>query len=163
MADSGKKNGAIIELKVKYIRTTPVLSVTPDTPVQSALDIMLQERKSGLPVVDEGGELVGMISEFDLLILLLQSTEEQRPDARVAEFMTTEVETIDEDASIPDAARRFWTKPIRRLPVVRDGQLVGIITRRDIIRVIRDLRRDADASEWTGDLEAGDTCLMDLV
>lgn len=129
----------------KNVMTRTVVAVNPQDSIQEVTDELLRHSISGLPVIDEQQRVLGVISEFDLLRLLF---EKDTVEAKVADYMTTDVITISEEASITDAADIFLAQPIRRLPVVRDDRMVGMISRRDLIRVIRDIRqRFAEALE----------------
>jgi CBS domain-containing protein len=127
-------------LRIRDIMNAPVISVAPNALIEEALDLMLTHSISGLPVVDENQRMVGLITEFDALMLLDERPEDFRLIEPVANFMTEEVDTIDEDEPLENAARLFWQDSIRRLPVVRDGELVGMVSRRDLVRVIRQER-----------------------
>ena len=99
---------------------------------------MLRHSISGLPVVDNG-RLVGIISDFDALNLLITADEPEMV-VPVARYMSTEVISVPDDAPLETAAQILRKFGIRRLPVVRDGNLVGVVSRRDLMRVIRDRR-----------------------
>ncbi|MBU2947977.1 CBS domain-containing protein [Zobellia uliginosa] len=108
------------------------------TPEQSILEVMEQFTKyniSGGPVMDDNGFLVGIISEADCMKQISESRYFNQPilDKSVEKFMTKEVETIPHDISIFDAAGIFDKHNRRRLPVMRDGILVGQISRKDIV------------------------------
>jgi len=136
-------------LKIKDMMTTPVVSVAPNSLIEDALDVMLKHRISGLPVIDDEGHLVGVISEFDILLLLCEDPEEYNPVAPVVHFMSQTVETIDEETPVTAAVEVFRRMLVRRLPVVKDGVVVGILSRRDLVGVIRDQRKEAFAAPWS--------------
>ncbi|XWK90100.1 MAG: CBS domain-containing protein [Phormidium sp.] len=137
------------------------ISVRPETPLQEAIKIMAQRRISGLPVVDQAGKLVGVISETDLMwretgvtppayIMILDSVIYLENPARydrdlhkalgqtVGEVMTKDsLITTAPDQPLQKAAQLMHDKNIRRLPVIDDaGQIIGILTRGDIIRAM---------------------------
>ena len=122
-------------LKAKVIMTETVVSVSPEATVEDAVGLLLRHHISGLPVIDDQRRLVGIISEFDLLRLL---SDIETTGQYVRQYMTTEVQTVAPNDSLIDVADLFLSNPIRRLPVVENGQVVGIISRRDLIRFIRD-------------------------
>jgi tRNA nucleotidyltransferase (CCA-adding enzyme) len=124
------------------VMTTTVVSVAPNSLIEEALDLMLRHGISGLPVVETDGRLVGIISEFDALMLVGQSPEELWPVEPVAYHMTTDVKYVNHDATLAQVVNIFETTPVRRLPVVKDGRLMGIVSRRDLIRLLRQERRD---------------------
>ena len=127
-------------LMVKQVMTTPVVSIAANALVEDALDLMLQNRISGLIVVDDDDQLVGVISEFDALTLITESPDASRLVEPVARFMTTQVEAIDEDQPIEIAAEIFRRKGVIRLPVLRDGKVVGVLSRSDLVSSIRERR-----------------------
>ncbi|MDG1571228.1 CBS domain-containing protein [Robiginitalea sp. M366] len=107
-------------------------------PEQSILEVMeafTKHRISGGPVLDDNGFLVGIISEADCMKQISESRYFNQPilDKNVERFMTKEVETIPHDMSIFDAAGVFHKNNRRRLPVMRDGLLIGQISRKDIV------------------------------
>ena len=135
-------------LTASEIMTSPVVSIAPNALIEHALEMMLQHGVSGLPVVERDNRLVGVISEFDTLMLLDPRQENYSPVAPVAHFMSTDVLSIDADAPVAEVAGMFLRQPVRRLPVLRDGRLVGIITRRDMIAIIRDHRVTMASLPW---------------
>lgn len=132
--------------------------VRPETSLKEAIHILAQHRISGLPVVDEAGKLVGIISESDLMwqetgvtppayIMILDSVIYLENPARyerdlhkalgqtVGEVMTTNPTSISPEKSLREAAQIMHEKNIRRLPAIdNDGKVIGILTRGDIIR-----------------------------
>jgi CBS domain-containing protein len=138
------------------VMTRHVVSVTPDTSIGAAAELMLERRISGLPVIEKSGKLVGMISEGDLLRRVEAKTERKRPRwlelfaansqlaaeyvkshaSHVADVMTSEVVTVTEETPIGDVAERLETKRIKRVPVVRGGKVVGIVTRSNVLRAV---------------------------
>jgi CBS domain-containing protein len=135
-------------LTASDIMTAPVVSIAPNALIEHALEQMLQHDVSGLPVVEDGDRLVGVISEFDTLMLLDPRQDESSPVAPVAHFMSTDVLTIDADAPVSEVASVFLRHPVRRLPVLRDGRLVGIVSRGDMVAIVRDHRRIMDSLPW---------------
>lgn len=120
---------------VKDYMTKKLITFSPD---QSILDVMEKFAKhhiSGGPVLDDNGFLVGIISEADCMKQISESRYFNQPilDKSVEKYMTKNVETIPEDMSIFDAARVFDRHHRRRLPVMRNGILVGQISRKDIV------------------------------
>lgn len=118
----------------KDIMITDIVSIKPDTPVLSAIDILLEKKISGLPVVDDQMFLVGVLSEKDLLnVLFLKDIDVDMPIER---FMSKKVIKFDVNDSVIDIADLFLKKFIRRVPIVENDKLVGIISRRDILKVV---------------------------
>ena len=117
---------ATLTLFARDIMTTEVRTIEPTASVEAAARIMFEQSISGIPVVDENGNLIGVVSEFDVLA---------RPGASVGDIMTRSVLTVGEDTDPETIARLLIEQQIRRLPVVRDGQVVGIISRSDLVRL----------------------------
>ncbi len=114
-------------------------TLRPDTDIYSAVEFLLKHRISGAPVVDEGGALVGVISEKDCLRLLAEGdVGADVPRGNVDSFMTRDVSTAVSSMDIYYAAGVFLGHHFRRLPVVDDGKLVGQISRRDILRAVEE-------------------------
>ena len=113
------------------IMTTDVVWVRPDTTIQEAVDLFELEQVSGLPVLDDQHGLLGVITEYDLL----QSISTLQLNGKVADFMTTDVTTVSGDVSLVELAEIFRSTRVRRLPVVSDGKLLGVVSRRDLLFV----------------------------
>ena len=118
---------------VKDLMTTDLISVDPDDSIETAISLMLKHGVSGLPVVDSSGHLLGIISEFDLLELVWNPKSSQD---KVYNYMSREVHTVDEGDELTAVAEQFRIRSFRRLPVMRGDQLVGIISRHDLLRDI---------------------------
>lgn len=131
--------------KISEYMDTEVPVVSHETPVIEAVDFLLDQKVTGAPVVDRTGNLVGIITETDLLKLLTEGVRGEPPtDATVAEYMTRDVITIPPTVDIYYIAGMFLANKFRRLPVVEDGKIVGAITRYDLLRVVRSLFSEAD-------------------
>jgi CBS domain-containing protein len=128
------------EQRVADVMTAEVVVAARDCGVRQVLDVLTDYGVSGLPVVDEGDHVVGVVSEADLLTALTEPAGGADPTA--AELMTSPAVTIGPDAPARFAARLMARHRIKRLPVVEDGsgRLVGIVTRGDLMR--RVLRSD---------------------
>ena len=123
---------------VRECMDTRVHTVRPETDIMDAIVFLLDHRVTGAPVINEAGELVGMLSEKDCLRLLLTGADDADvPGGVVSDYMTTELETVPPDMDVYFAAGKFLNSTVRRLPVVEKGKLVGAITRFDLLRVIR--------------------------
>lgn len=121
---------------VRDYMTEKLLTLRSDTEILAAVAFLLKHRISGTPVVDGDNHLVGVISEKDCLNLLAKGVNADVPHGSVAEFMTTDVETIAPEMDLYYAAGLFLKRNHRRFPVVEDGVLIGQISRRDILRAI---------------------------
>jgi len=117
-----------------------LVTVRPDTDAYDAIALLLKHRISGMPVVDESGRLVGMLSERDCLKTLLDSEYHNMPTAKVKDLMSAEVKTIGADTGIVEIASLFLDAPFRRFPVLDKGRLVGQVSRKDVLRAIQQMR-----------------------
>jgi CBS domain-containing protein len=125
---------------VRDFMSTDVHILAPDAPIQDAVDFLISYGISGAPVVDEGGRMVGIISEMDCLKLLAKGHDHGPPDGTVAYFMTREVRTVPSHMDIYFVAGMFLSNPYRRFPVVDGERLVGVISRHDVLKAIQSLR-----------------------
>jgi len=106
------------------VMTAPVLTVGPDTSVTRVAEILTSQRFSAVPVVDAGGAVLGLVSERDLLA---------RRGRTAREVMTTSVISVTTDTDLEQVRRMLVDAPIRRVPVMSAGRLVGIISRHDLV------------------------------
>ncbi len=113
------------------------ITFNPDTDVYEVISIMLDKRITGAAVVDKKGKLVGILSEKDCLRTLVHSAYSELPSGTVKDYMSSPAQPISPDLDIFSVADMFLKKEYRRLPVVKNGELVGQITRRDLLRVIQ--------------------------
>ncbi len=143
-------------MNVGDIMTQEVISVRPDTDVVDAAKLIITERISGLPVINDAHVLVGMVTEGDLLRRIETGTEKSRPHwlefliganaladeyvrthgRKVADVMTTDVEVATEDMSLANAVDLMECRRIKRLPVLRAGRVVGIVARANLLRAL---------------------------
>jgi len=148
-------------MKVHEVMTTAVVTTTPGASLKDAALVLAENRISGMPVVDDDGVVLGVLSEADVLAKesaaheghrgfmhwLLDPTDpwlESRFSARtVGEAMSTPAEVIGPDSALPEAATRMLEGEINRLPVVSaEGKLVGLVSRGDLVRAFA--RTDAE-------------------
>jgi CBS domain-containing protein len=122
--------------------TRQVVSVAPDATVDQVIELLLRHHVSGLPVLDEEQRLLGVVTEFDLLKALY---DHEIGDQAVGEHMTRDPLCVEDDTPLVAVADLMLASRVRRLPVVRAGQMVGLVSRHDLIRVIQDLRRRVTA------------------
>lgn len=125
--------------KAKDIMSTQVISVRQDEDIYEAIRLLASQEITGLPVVDADGTLVGVITEKDVLALLY--TMQDKPGV-VRDYMTETVVCFDQEDDLVQVAETLRTHNFRRAPILDQGRLVGIISRRDIIRHMRELRRE---------------------
>lgn len=154
-----EKQSTIIpdELKAKDIMVTEVMTATEDQTVDQIIQMLMDNNVSGLPVVDEEMHVVGIVTEGDLIYrskkleipryftildsyIFFDNTKKMEEQIhkmvgyRVKEIMTKDVITVDVEDTVEDIATVMTRKNINRVPVTKKDQLVGIVTRRDIIR-----------------------------
>jgi len=142
-------------MRTRDVMSSPAITVTPDIHIKQVAALLVERGVSAIPVVDEKGLLVGIVSEADLVPL------EAAPDPRahaapvgeareripttVAEIMTRDVVALPEDADAAEAARLMLERHVKRIPIVRGGRVVGIVSRRDLLRVLA--RSDQEIGE----------------
>jgi CBS domain-containing protein len=116
-----------------------LVSFKPDMDVLDAMQELVQHRIAGAPVVDDHGDLVGMLSETDCLKIALNAGYYGDSGGPVGDFMTPQVESVDAEMNIIDLAQKFLDSGFRRFPVLRNHRLVGQISRRDVLRALSEL------------------------
>ena len=120
-------------LTARDIMTDRVVTIGPDAFLQEAIEVLLAMEVSGLPVVDDQGALIGIISEF---ALLTTAYDAKTACDQVGRHMTIDVLTVDVDDPIRRVADQFIVHRVRRVPVLEKGRLVGVITRRDVLKAV---------------------------
>jgi len=149
-------------MRAHQIMTRSVITIAPDATILDAAKTMLKHHISGLPVVDAAGKLVGIVSEGDFirrseigtqrkrgrwLKFLLgagaTATDYVRENGRkVSEVMTADPVTVAEDAPLEEIVNAMETNGVKRLPVVKDGKLAGIVSRANLLHAVAGLARD---------------------
>ncbi|HUS38854.1 MAG: CBS domain-containing protein [Pirellulales bacterium] len=124
---------------VGEVMSRNLVVVHADDPAIDAALLLVERKISGLPVVDDDMILVGIITEKDVLKLLI----EVDPDKLVRDYMTSDVKSFDESKSVVDICAHLFLNDIKRVPIVKDSKLVGVVSRRDVIREILRLRGQA--------------------
>ena len=160
-------------MRVKDVMTRKVVSVLPRASVAEALDLMVRSHVSGLPVIDETAALVGVVSEGDFLRRSELGTEEPKlhwlkdlflpgqaakayartHGRHVNEIMSCDVATIGEDQSLEEAVALMEQRHVKRLPVLGNDRVVGIITRADFVRELVEFVREPYDEQLTSDAE----------
>jgi CBS domain-containing protein len=168
-------------MKAKDVMTSPVVSIEPDASIWQAVRIMLQRHISGLPVIDQKGALVGIVTEGDFLRRAETGTQRRRPrwleyligpgrladeytrahGRKVSEIMTADPLTISEDTPLDEIVRLMEKRQIKRLPVVRDQQVVGIVSRANLVHALASVARDIIPTS-PGDQAIRDRILAEL-
>lgn len=130
------------QLKVRDYMTTKLITFRPDQSVQEVVEALIKYKISGGPVVNQNQELVGIISEGDCLKQLSESRYYNMPleHDNVEKRMATNVETIDGNLDVFDAANKFLQSKRRRFPIVENGKLVGQISQKDILKAALELK-----------------------
>lgn len=146
-------------MRVAEIMSKEVVTVGPDTTIEEVAGLLTGKNISGVPVVDEDGKLKGIVTQKDLLykdmeprfpavvellggLIYLKGVHKYNEElkklvaTKVEDIMTKEVVTVREDARVEDVARLMVEKGINRVPVVRDGNMVGIVGRGDVVKYI---------------------------
>ena len=120
--------------------TRDVVAVTPDMDLGRAVFVLINGSISGAPVIDVAGHVVGILTEKDCFRVIFEAGYHNGLCGPVSDYMSKGVETIDADSSILEVLERFLRSRYRRFPVVSSGRLVGVISRRDALRALADLR-----------------------
>jgi CBS domain-containing protein len=164
-------------MQVRDVMTRKVISIAGSDTVLSAVNAMLQNRISGLPVIDAQSNLVGMVTEGDFLRRSEIGTQRRRPKwleflvgpgrlaeeyvhasgRKVEEVMTADPVTVSEDDSLETVVELMERRHIKRLPVVRDGKMVGIVSRANLMLALASLARDKQMPT------SGDTAIRERV
>ena len=164
-------------MQVRDVMTRNVISVKVDDSILSAAQLMLQNRISGLPVLDANDALVGVVTEGDFLRRGELGTTKRRPrwvefllgpgklaeeyvhqsGRKVFDVMTRDPRTIGEDDTLETVVAQMERHRVKRLPVVRQGKLVGIISRANLLHALASLAREAPASS------GGDAAVRDRI
>jgi CBS domain-containing protein len=164
-------------MQVRDVMTRKVISVTDDDSILAAARLMLQNRISGLPVLDAGGNLVGVVTEGDFLRRGEIGTQRARPawlefllgagrladeyvhafGRKVSEIMTADPICVTEDDSLRTVVELMERGRVKRLPVIRDGRLIGIVSRANLVRTVVGLARDTQTPS------ADDTAIQNRV
>ena len=168
-------------MKAKDVMTSTVISVQPNATILQAARQMLQHHISGLPVITQSGEIVGILSEGDFLRRREIATERRHSrwleflmgpgklaveyahshGSKVAEVMTTEVHTVTEDTTLEDIVKSMERRCIKRVPVMRGKEVVGMVTRSNLMRAMVSLAR-AEQKPANDDATIRETLLAEM-
>lgn len=121
---------------VKDFMTKDLVTLQPETPILRAVHILRKANVTGAPVLDRHGRLVGILTEKDCMRVILDATYHGMPGGLVSEYMSAEPDWVSPDETLVKLAQRFIEGRFHRYPVVDNGRLVGIISRRDVMRAI---------------------------
>ena len=146
-------------MKARDVMTSKVILAHADTPIRDVAQLLLENHISAVPVLDESGAPIGMVSEGDLIgrkerearrdwwLALLAVGESfspeflsdlRRPERNASDVMSKPVVTVGEDTDTREIARLLQARRIKRVPVVRDGRVVGIVSRENLLRTLAD-------------------------
>jgi CBS domain-containing protein len=114
-------------MQAREIMTRKVITASPHLSIKELAMLLIRNQISGVPVADERGKIVGLVSEADLIA---------KKGKQVQSIMSSEVFSVTEEASVEEIAQLMTTRRIKRVPVMRDGRLVGIVSRADIVNTI---------------------------
>lgn len=131
-----------IPLKVSDYMTRDLITFTPNQTIETVMQTLIKNRISGGPVVNDRNELIGIISEGDCIKQISESRYYNMPmqDKTIEKHMGTNVETIDGNMNIFDAANKFLEAKRRRFPIVENGKLVGQISQKDVLKAAMQLK-----------------------
>ena len=118
--------------------TRSVITLEPETTIFEAAETFIKNKISGAPVTDKDNKLVGILSEWDCLSIILKGGFEEFPSGNVSDYMSESVVTVSDDTGIFEVTQLFIDKRFHRIPVVKNDKLVGIISRRDLLSAITD-------------------------
>jgi CBS domain-containing protein len=123
-------------LQARDIMVTKLITLKSDMKLLDAAELLIKNSISGAPVVDDLGNLIGVFSEKDVMSALIDAAYDEFPSSDVSSYMSRDLFPITEDADLLTIAQIFQSKGFRRLPVVRGQQLVGQISRRDVMKSV---------------------------
>ncbi|KAF0135093.1 MAG: hypothetical protein FD145_231 [Candidatus Saganbacteria bacterium] len=144
-------------MKISELMTKEVFTIPPDMSVKEAARLLMDKEISGLPVVDKDNKVIGMLTEKDIISMAMPKYLEEKDlhdfayilddgpfwkkaeeadKLKVKDIMRKEVLCVSESTPLPEVARLMISKKVRRIPIVTDGKLVGIIARADIVKEI---------------------------
>ncbi|MEC4749394.1 CBS domain-containing protein [Methylomicrobium sp. Wu6] len=124
----------LTKIAIADYMTKHLVKLTQDLSVIDAIKIMLEHKITSAPVVDDQGHLLGMFSEMDGMKVFLDSVYNQGMSGKVGDYMTKNPITVQANSSIVDLAEKFQNLPVRSFPVFEGHQMVGIISRVDLLR-----------------------------
>jgi CBS domain-containing protein len=117
-------------MKARAIMTHRVYTISPEASVQEVAQLLSREHISGAPVIDKEGRIIGIITQADII------EKVDREGLRVADIMSPEVIAVDEETLVGEVAMLLSKRKIKRVPVMRNGKMVGIISRADIVQAV---------------------------
>lgn len=169
-------------MRASDIMVKDVITVDPDASIQDVAEILVSKRISGVPVVDAGGKLVGIVSEGDLLRRAEAGTEHSRSwwlkllmgreslaaefvkehARRVRDVMTRDVVAVSPDTPVTDIAALLEKNHIKRVPVIENDRLVGIVSRANLVQALAGMRKEIAVDKPIDDAELRQTLMARL-
>jgi CBS domain-containing protein len=131
--------GGIMSATISDYMAIELVSFAPDDDIVEAMRILLERGFSGAPVVDGQGKLCGILSQKDCFEIIYRTAYHQDWGGQVQQYMSREIEHLSADCSVVEAAEKFLGSSYRRFPVLRDGNLVGLICRHDILSALDEI------------------------
>lgn len=129
-------NSLIQPIVARDIMATRLITLRPETDVLDAIELLLKHQISGAPVVNDQQQLLGMFTEMCCMRVVIDAAYEQLPTVNVERYMDRNTVTIDESTDVLSIAQLFVDTQRRRVPVLREGRVVGQVSRRDVIRAV---------------------------
>lgn len=126
----------MMQIPIREIMSRNVVTVPASAPIGEVAKILSEKRITGLPVVDDAGNVVGVLSEYDII---------SRQGATAADIMSTQVISVTEETDAEEVAHLLTNRRIRRVPILADGKLVGIVSRSDLMRLFMMTRWTCEA------------------
>jgi CBS domain-containing protein len=123
-------------LRVRDYMTTDLVTVPPQTDITHVVQMLIANDISGVLVVDDSEGLVGILTERDCIATASSAGYYDELGGPASNFMTAPAETVSPDENLMDIAIRMTDSPYRRFPVIEDGKLIGLISRRDVLRAL---------------------------
>jgi predicted transcriptional regulator len=126
----------LMKKNINNYMATKLVTFSADDDIIHAMRVLLEQHLSGAPVLDDSGNMVGILSQKDCLSIVYHTAYHLDLGGKVDEYMTRDVEHIEADSSILEVAEKFLNSKFRRFPVLRGDRLVGQISRHDVMRAL---------------------------
>lgn len=122
--------------RIKTYMSRQLVTLTPDMEINRAMHLLIDNHISGAPVLDAAGNLIGMLSQKDCLKAALHASYYREWGDTVADYMSRDLQTLDAELDLVEAAEAFLASCFRRFPVMSEGRLVGQISRSDLLKAL---------------------------
>ncbi len=123
-------------MQAKDIMSTKIVGIKRDALVKDAIDLLINHSISGLAVFDENENIVGIVSEKDILIAYDFLNDIHEP---IDDFINTDIISVSPETDVEEISKTLVQRNIKRVPVLSDGQLIGIVSRHDILKAIKQM------------------------